>query len=119
KTRNVSLVLQPEQVNYLMLAEAKGKLGLAWRNRGDDTVANVGAVNAEALEELKGLPDPTDRPWTRYEGEDRRLADSTVNPANIAIELPKDSPETLDSLLKENETAAPAAAAPVVVAPPK
>lgn len=118
KTRNVALLLQPEQVAYLALAQSKGKLGLAWRNRGDDTLVNVGAVNSDALEELKGLPDPSDRPWTRYEGEDRRFAESVANAAANPIELPKDNAGNLDSLLNENETAAPAAAI-VVPAKPK
>lgn len=55
KTRNVALLLAPEHVPYIMLAQSKGKLGLAWRRRDDDTVASVGSINEEALEELKGL----------------------------------------------------------------
>ncbi len=55
KTRNVALLLAPEHVPYIMLAQSKGKLGLAWRRRDDDTVASVGSINEQALDELKGI----------------------------------------------------------------
>lgn len=55
KTRNVALLLAPEHVPYIKLAESKGKLSLAWRRRDDDVLAQVGPVNEELLNELRGL----------------------------------------------------------------
>ncbi|MEZ6058213.1 MAG: Flp pilus assembly protein CpaB [Planctomycetaceae bacterium] len=53
-TKHVSLLLHPDQVNYVRLAEAKGQLSLAWRHRDDDVLANVGEVDLELLNDLRG-----------------------------------------------------------------
>lgn len=55
KTRTVALLLAPEHVPYIKLAESKGKLALAWRRRDDDVLAQVGPINEELLDELRGL----------------------------------------------------------------
>jgi pilus assembly protein CpaB len=56
KTRIVSLLVTPEQVNYVKLAESKGKLSLSWRHRSDDAIVAVKAIDQDLLEELRGLP---------------------------------------------------------------
>ncbi len=55
KTRTVALLLAPEHVPFVKLAESKGKLALAWRRRDDDELASVGPINEELLDELRGL----------------------------------------------------------------
>lgn len=55
KTRIVQLLLAPEHVPYVKLAESKGKLSLAWRRRDDDVLASVGPINEDLLNELRGL----------------------------------------------------------------
>jgi pilus assembly protein CpaB len=54
KTRHVSLLLSPEQVPFVKLAESKGKLALAWRNPNDDVVLNPGSVDEELMNDLQG-----------------------------------------------------------------
>jgi len=55
KTRTVALLLAPEHIPFVILAQSKGKLSLSWRRRDDDTVASVGSINEQALDELKGI----------------------------------------------------------------
>jgi pilus assembly protein CpaB len=55
KTRTVALLLAPEHVPYVKLAESKGKLALSWRRRDDDVLASTGPINEELLDELRGL----------------------------------------------------------------
>jgi pilus assembly protein CpaB len=116
KTRVVALLLTPEQVNYVSLAKAKGRLELGWRNRGDDTMANVGAVNAEALDELKGLQDAGSNYWRNPE--DSSLYANTGSSSGVPAvtdEEPAPPEPKVEEVLEENEQA-PAAA--VVVVPP-
>ncbi|MCA9029399.1 MAG: Flp pilus assembly protein CpaB [Planctomycetaceae bacterium] len=63
KAKNVSLLLTPEQVNFVILAQSKGALQLSWRHRMDDQLVDTGDVDEELLNELTstaGLYD--DRP---------------------------------------------------------
>jgi pilus assembly protein CpaB len=61
-TSTIGLLLSPENVPYLKLAESKGKLGLAWRRRDDDEMAAVGPINEKLLDELRGLEPSAGRP---------------------------------------------------------
>ncbi|MCA9081527.1 MAG: Flp pilus assembly protein CpaB [Planctomycetaceae bacterium] len=54
KAKSVSLLLTPEQVNYVLLAQTKGSLSLSWRHRMDDELVQVGEIDDELLEELEG-----------------------------------------------------------------
>ena len=45
KVKNVSLLLTPEQVNYVLLAASKGNLSLSWRHRMDDELVQVGDID--------------------------------------------------------------------------
>ena len=54
RTNHVSLLLMPEQVNYVKLAESKGSLSLAWRHRLDDEFVQIKDIDEQLLEELEG-----------------------------------------------------------------
>ena len=53
-TKHVSLLLMPDQVNYVKLAQSKGSLSLAWRHRLDDEFVAIKDIDEELLEELEG-----------------------------------------------------------------
>jgi pilus assembly protein CpaB len=54
KAKTVSLLLTPEQVNFVLLAQQKGTLSLSWRNRSDDELAQTKDIDEKLLEELAG-----------------------------------------------------------------
>ncbi|WP_437202336.1 Flp pilus assembly protein CpaB [Planctomicrobium sp. SH664] len=54
RAKNVSLLLTPEQVNFVALAQRKGTLQLSWRNKGDDEITKTKGVDEKLLEELEG-----------------------------------------------------------------
>ncbi|QDU82243.1 hypothetical protein Pla110_39980 [Polystyrenella longa] len=65
QAKNVSLLVTPEQVNYLKLAESKGDLTLALRSPTDDTEAHVAMIDESIFDDGKssfGVADenPTD-----------------------------------------------------------
>ena len=55
KTKVVSLLVQPMQVNSIKLAESKGSLALSWRHPDDDEDVEGGAIDESLLTELSGL----------------------------------------------------------------
>ena len=55
--KNVSLLVTPEQVPYLELAQKKGNLSLSWRRMDDDELVKVGAVDEDLMRELEGTVD--------------------------------------------------------------
>lgn len=57
QVKNVSLLVTPEQANYVYLAERKGELSLVWRNVADDEQVQVAAVDERLMEELSGTVD--------------------------------------------------------------
>ncbi|MCA8997875.1 MAG: Flp pilus assembly protein CpaB [Planctomycetaceae bacterium] len=54
QTKYVSLLLTPEQVNFVKLAETKGTLSLSWRHRLDDELVQTKDIDDKLLEELEG-----------------------------------------------------------------
>lgn len=59
--RQISLVVKPEEVNWLQLAQRKGQLGLVWRNPLDKAMQNTKDATEKLLADLRGL-DQSDRP---------------------------------------------------------
>jgi pilus assembly protein CpaB len=55
KTKTVSLLVTPEQMNYVKLAEEAGTLTLAWRHRTDDAESKHSAINESLLVQLQGI----------------------------------------------------------------
>jgi Flp pilus assembly protein CpaB len=110
KTKVVSLVLDPNQVQIIMLAQSKGSLGLSWRHPDDDEDTQGGAVDESLLAELKGL-DKMD------EQQPPLHAESDREPANedVAENTPK---KDLTNLLDDGDSE-PAQPAPVAVVAPK
>jgi pilus assembly protein CpaB len=51
QAKNISLLVDPEQANLLMLAESKGKIHLALRNEKDTATADAAAVDDEFFED--------------------------------------------------------------------
>jgi len=51
-SKNISLLVTPEQANILMLAESKGTLTLSLRRSGDETIAKTRDINDEDFEDL-------------------------------------------------------------------
>ena len=54
RTSHISLLLKPEQVNYVKLADSKGTLSLSWRHKLDDEFVQTRDMDEELLEELQG-----------------------------------------------------------------
>jgi pilus assembly protein CpaB len=103
KTKVVSLLVQPIQVNYIKLAESKGSLALSWRHPDDDEDVEDRAIDDSLLTELSGL-DKID------EG---NVPSYNRGPALFDDEVAAEPQPGLNNLLDE-ETAPP----PVVVAAP-
>ena len=57
KIKNVSLLVTPEQMPYVELAQKKGNLSLSWRRMDDDELVKVGMVDEELMAELQGTLD--------------------------------------------------------------
>lgn len=55
KTKVVSLLVTPQQVNYIKLAENKGQLALSWRNPNDSEAVSVSDIDSDLLVELEGV----------------------------------------------------------------
>jgi pilus assembly protein CpaB len=66
KIKNVSLLVTPEQMPYVKLAEKKGTLSLSWRRKDDDEIVKVAAVDEELMHELQGTLDKDHRGYTSY-----------------------------------------------------
>lgn len=115
KTRIVSLLVTPTQANFVVLAKAKGKLQLIWRNVGDDTLVNNGAINEELLEELNG---PERDPWGNTSSSMYKTQVATSDFPGRSTDAATDGapPRGLDSLLNESETATAPATRPTTVA---
>lgn len=73
RIKNVSLLVTPEQMPYVKLAEKKGSLSLSWRRMDDDEFVQPGMVDEELMAELQGNPDKDARGYgfSRYDSEDR------------------------------------------------
>lgn len=82
QTKYVSLLLTPEQVTYVKLAESKGTLSLSWRHRLDDELVQTKVVDDKLLEELEG---------TVGVNEDRPLYDQHYSSAFVDDESPADA----------------------------
>jgi len=109
KTKVVSLLLEPIQVNIIMLAQSKGSLGLSWRHPDDDEDVQGGAVDETLLSELRGL-DKMD--------EDRSPLHDDVESAPAREDIAEREPtqtQDLNNLLDDGASEP----APVVVAPAK
>lgn len=102
KTKVVSLLVQPIQVNYIKLAESKGSLALSWRHPDDDEDVEDRAIDDSLLTELSGLDKIDDGNVPAY----------NRGPALFDEEVASEPQPELNNLLDE-ETAAP-----VVVAAP-
>lgn len=60
KARIVSLLVKPEQVAYVKLAESKGTLALSWRHPEDNEYVNVKGIDENLMEELQGTVGPSE-----------------------------------------------------------
>jgi pilus assembly protein CpaB len=67
KIKNVSLLVTPEQMPYVKLAEKKGTLSLSWRRKDDDEIVKVAAVDEELMHELQGTLDKDHRGYSSYD----------------------------------------------------
>ena len=113
RTKNVSLLLTPEQVNFVILAMSKGKLDLAWRHRMDDELVQVDEVDGALLDELSGTVGMyEDRPLYEMAAKEELPAYEARRPVDPnAPEEPAGAAEFLDSASSQ------AVAAPAPVAP--
>ena len=104
KTKVVSLLVDPIQVNYIKLAESKGTLALSWRHPDDDEDIEGASIDDSLLTELSGLDRNTEDNVPAY---DRR------GPALFDEEVAAEPQPELNNLLDEGN------AEPVAVAPPQ
>ncbi|MEZ5943682.1 MAG: Flp pilus assembly protein CpaB [Planctomycetaceae bacterium] len=98
KAKNVSLLLTPEQVNYVSLAQSKGTLQLSWRHRMDDQLVNTGDVDDDLLNELTssaGLYD--ERPLYDMASTEELGSAHPVRPQDIRHEREERASEFLDN----------------------
>lgn len=121
--KNVSLLLTPEQVPYVKLAQAKGTLSLFMRNPLDDEVVNAKRVDESLLEELNDSVGSDAQMFAIDDGSGESMvsAPSDIVPEG-PIEEPKvaDNPQSVQDFVQQNQTADPAAGsgAPVAAAAP-
>ena len=108
KTKVVSLLVDPIQVNYIKLAECKGTLALSWRHPDDDEDVEGVTIDDSLLTELSGLDRNTEDNVPAY---DRR------GPALFDEEATAEPQPELNNLLDEGN-AEPVAAAPPPPAKP-
>jgi len=116
KTKVVSLLVDPKQVNIIKLAESKGTLALSWRHPEDDEDVQGSNVDDNLLSELSGL-DRADE--NDVQTLDRRGPALFDNGAVAAREPGTEPREDLNKLLDQGESQAEPQPAPVAVAPPK
>lgn len=120
KVKNVSLLVTPEQVSFVILAASKGELSLSWRNKSDDQLVQVGEVDEKLLEELEGTVGMfEDRPLYDVVGTDAEPVEEMV-PDNEAPPTPASNTATApqpNSPASFLDTAAPAARLPAARPP--
>lgn len=120
-TTHISLLLMPEQVNYVKLAQSKGNLSLAWRHRLDDEFVAIKDIDEELLEELEGTVGINElRPLFDLPG-DQLMSQLDRPVMNLEVKQPEVEPSensNLNSLLStlEQDNAAPPVA-PITAAP--
>jgi len=100
-----SLIVTPEQTNYLILAQKKGTLSLSWRRRSDDELVQTKEADEKLMEELEGTVGTNDYGGFHGRGfaEEEGFTDRSSSP----------SPQQFLS-----ETSAAEPVEPVVAAPP-
>lgn len=111
KARQVSLIVNYEEANSLVLAERKGQLRLLWRNPTDMELHNTKAITEGLLTELRGL-DQGSRP--AYEQSENAVAEES-KPEPVA-ETPRQS---VQSFLAQPTQPVQVAVAPVKAPNPK
>ncbi|MFO1096532.1 MAG: Flp pilus assembly protein CpaB [Planctomycetaceae bacterium] len=103
KTKVVSLLLDPKQVNIILLAQSKGQLGLSWRHPDDNEDVQGSNVDDGLLAELSGVATDEDDVQTMD-----KSGPALFDQPKTAVAEPK---EDLKNLLDEGEQ-------PVAVAAP-
>lgn len=117
KTKVVSLLVDPKQVNIIKLAESKGQLALSWRHPDDDEDVQGSNVDDSLLAELSGLDKVDENDVQTLDRRGPALFDNEAVAENEPVQEPKGD---LNNLLDEGEEpAAERQPAPVAVAPPK
>ncbi|MCA9087385.1 MAG: Flp pilus assembly protein CpaB [Planctomycetaceae bacterium] len=110
KVKNVSLLLTPEQVNYVLLAASKGNLSLSWRHRMDDELVQVGDIDDALLEELEGTVGIyEDRPLYDHMSDEETLSHPTQNVAVEPAAPQTNSPANFLSSVSQQPVAPPMA----------
>lgn len=107
KTKVVSLVVTPEQVNYVKLAESKGQLALSWRNPSDSEAVAVSDIDSDLLVELEGVIPEAEL--------DRAGPRGPALYANDVAKEPGQDGAVQNAFLDEAEGAQPPAAVPEAV----
>jgi pilus assembly protein CpaB len=112
KTKIVSLLVTPEQVSYIKLAESKGQLALSWRHPDDKEAVAVHDIDSDLLVELEGLvPGDADQ--------DRAGPRGPALYADDVAKEPGQDEAVSNAFLDEAEGAQPPAPEPVVTERPK
>jgi len=119
--KSVSLLLTPEQVPYVKLAQAKGTLSLMLRNPLDDEVVNTKRVDEALLEELNDSVGSDGQ--MLFSSEDNT---GDVHPTSAPADVAPDGPvtvtpmpgETVQDFAKRNQQPDPAAGVAVQPAAP-
>lgn len=105
RAKNVALLLNPEQTQFLTIALNKGKLSLSWRRKGDDELTQTKDVDEKLMEELEGTVGAHDGDMPLYGRRGNDFVDG---------ETPRSASQFLDHMEQQAATPAPA----VVQAPP-
>ncbi len=95
QVKNVSLLVTPEQSNFVYLAERKGELSLVWRNIADDEHVQVAAVDERLMEELSGTVDK-DAHYGHRSPYDRDPEDNETPEPNVSTWLTEQEPVTAE-----------------------
>ncbi len=111
RTSFVSLLLMPEQVNYVKLAESKGNLSLSWRHKLDDEFVQIRDIDEELLEELEGTIGINERQPLYSQRFDSEFQD--IDEPVVDLTTP-DEPDTAIALVQQAAVPEPE---PVVIQP--
>ena len=104
KTKVVSVVVTPNQVNFIKLAESKGTLALSWRHPDDDADVPEGEYDTSLFDELAGT--------AKFDGADSPKYSRTSNKRPLydgeSVAEPEHEPEAKEILDKLDDEAASA-----------
>ncbi|MBT5018231.1 Flp pilus assembly protein CpaB [Planctomicrobium sp.] len=114
---HVSLLVMPEQVSYVKLAQKKGNLSLAWRHKLDDELVQIRDIDEDLLEELEGTIGINENRPLYGNNFSEEIISPGFQPFVPVTEEPVDDPAASALTLVEEVEVTPIVVEPVLVEP--